>query len=204
MFTNMIRTARHALLFGGLALVGLTAVACSSDEDAEATPAATAEATAAATSEATSEATAAPTEAAQPAIEVTELRARATPGLENENSAAYAKITNRGTEVDRLVGASVDASVAGTVELHTTVKEGDMMRMQQVDGWDIAPGETLGLAPGGNHVMILGLADQFEVGEQFTLTLIFEQAGEIQVEVPVMEIATSGMGGGMATPGAMN
>ncbi|GMU41219.1 MAG: hypothetical protein AMXMBFR23_20850 [Chloroflexota bacterium] len=199
MFNNMTRTARHALLFGGLALAGLTAVACSSDEDAEATPVATAEVTAAATSEAT----ASPTEAAQPAIEVAEIRARATPGLENENSAAYAKITNRGAEADRLVGASVDASIAATVELHTTVKEGDMMRMQQVDGWDIAPGETLELAPGGNHVMILGLVDQFEVGERFTLTLIFEQAGEIQVEVPVMEIATSGMGG-MATPGAMN
>lgn len=201
MFTTTTRFARHALLLGGLAVAGFIAVACSSDGDA--TPAAP-------TAVATSQATAAATEVAAPAIEVTEVRARATPGLENENSAAYAKITNRGTEADRLVGVSVDASVALRAELHTTVREGDMMRMQQVDGWDIAPGETLELAPGGNHVMLIQIARQFVVGQEFTLTLTFQKAGAVQVTVPVMEIATSGMGspmgggmGGPATPAPM-
>jgi hypothetical protein len=74
------------------------------------------------------------------------------------------------------------------------------MRMVQVEGWDIEPGASLELMPGGNHVMILELAKQFVVGDTFILTLVFEQAGEIEVDVPVMEIETSGM----ATPGAMN
>ncbi|PKN83062.1 MAG: hypothetical protein CVU47_00800 [Chloroflexi bacterium HGW-Chloroflexi-9] len=183
------KAARRLILIAAIAAAGIFATACSSDSDEDA------------------EATAAPVEAtatlaapAAPAIEIADIRARATPGLENENSAAYAVITNRGTEKDRLVSGSVDASVAGRVELHTTVKEGEMMRMVQVDGWDIEPGASLELMPGGNHVMILELAEQFVVGDTFTLTLVFEQAGEIEVEVPVMEIATSGM----ATPGAMN
>lgn len=191
------KAARRLALIAAIAAAGIFATACSSDsdEDAEATTAPVeATATVAATAEPTAAAPAAP------AIEIADIRARATPGLENENSAAYAVITNRGAETDRLVGASVDASVAGRVELHTTVKEGEMMRMVQVEGWDIEPGASLELMPGGNHIMILELAKQFVVGDAFTLTLVFEQAGEIEVEVPVMEIVTSGM----ATPGAMN
>ena len=192
------KAARRLILIAAVAAAAIFATACSSDsdEDAEAT-AAPVEATATVAAPAETATAAAP---AAPAIEITDIRARATPGLENENSAAYAVITNRGTKKDRLVGASVAASVADRAELHTTVKEGEMMRMVQVEGWDIEPGASLELMPGGNHVMILELAKQFVVGDTFILTLVFEQAGEIEVDVPVMEIETSGM----ATPGAMN
>jgi copper(I)-binding protein len=188
------KAARRLALIAAIAAAGIFATACSSDsdEDAEATTAPVeATATVAATAETTAAAPAAPT------IEIADIRARASAGLENENSAAYAVITNRGTEKDRLVSASVDASVADHVELHTTVKEGEMMRMVQVEGWDLEPGASLELMPGGNHVMILELAKQFVVGDTFTLTLVFEKAGEIEIEVPVMEIETSGMSGAM-------
>ncbi|MEX2228528.1 MAG: copper chaperone PCu(A)C [Dehalococcoidia bacterium] len=182
--TALLKAARRPLLISVLVAAAVIGAACSSEDetaDADATPATLAE-----------------------EIAVENVRARATPGLEDENSAAYAVITNRGAVADRLIGASVDAAVAGRAELHTTIREGDMMRMQQVEGWDIEPGASLELMPGGNHVMLIGIARQFVVGDVFTLTLVFEHAGEVQVEVPVMEIATTPMSGAAtATPTVM-
>ncbi|MDO9445486.1 MAG: hypothetical protein Q7K37_09230, partial [Dehalococcoidia bacterium] len=99
------KAARRLVLIAAVAAAGIFATACSSDsdEDADAT-AAPVETTATVAAPAETATAAAP---AAPAIEITDILARATPGLANENSAAYAVITNRGTETDRLVGASV-------------------------------------------------------------------------------------------------
>ncbi len=48
------------------------------------------------------------------------------------NSAAYMVISNSGKEADRLVSAKADVSKA--VEIHETVMDGDVMRMQAVQG----------------------------------------------------------------------
>lgn len=105
--------------------------------------------------------------------------------------AAYFTVTNQGQAQDRLVGAASD--VAGKAELHTHVKSGEMMRMQKVDAVDIpASGEAI-FAPGGNHVMLIGLKRPLKDGEQFPLTLEFEKAGKVQVEVPVRADAQGGM-----------
>jgi periplasmic copper chaperone A len=191
--THRMSSARRLTLLVGVAFVVIVATAaCASDSNDSATPPPAPEV--ATPAEATPMAEVQPSE---PVMVVEGLRARATPGLENENSAAYARITNTGTVPDRLVAASVDESVASRVELHTTVREGDMMRMIQVEeGWAIPAGETLELMPGGNHIMLIGIARQFVVDDTFSLTLTFEQAGSIVLDVPVVEIATTGLAGG--------
>lgn len=98
--------------------------------------------------------------------------------------AAFLSVENTGAAADRLVGARAD--VAKRVELHTHIREGNIMKMRQVDAIDVPAGETVALQPGGLHVMFMGLNAPFKEGAQFPLTLVFEEAGEIRVEVDVM------------------
>jgi copper(I)-binding protein len=97
-------------------------------------------------------------------------------------SAAYMTITTSG-EPDRLVAAASPAAQA--VELHTSLQEGGVSKMQRVDAVPVAPGAPAELAPGGHHLMLIGLAAPLEEGTTVPLTLTFEGAGEITVDVPV-------------------
>ena len=74
----------------------------------------------------------------------------------------------------RLVSASSEA--ADTVELHTMSMEGDMMRMRQVDGFDIAAGETFVLEPGGPHMMLFGFDTNLQPGDTAEMLFTFEDA----------------------------
>lgn len=104
------------------------------------------------------------------------------------NGAAFMTIQN-GTDVPvRLVAAEAD--VAGVVELHETVQEGDVMRMiPRPEGFEIAPGGMLELKPGGKHVMLIGVPEPPAVGESFTLTLRFEDGTAIELSVPVVDMS---------------
>ena len=95
----------------------------------------------------------------------------------------FLKIT-AGATGDKLVAAS--SSVSKTVELHTMTMDGDVMRMRQVDVIEVPAGKTVELRPGGFHVMFMGLHKPLQVGESFPLTLRFEKAGEVKVEMKVM------------------
>lgn len=99
------------------------------------------------------------------------------------NSAAYMILHNEGAEADRLLRA--EAEVAAAVELHTHVMEGDVARMRRVEAVELPAGESVALAPGGLHVMLIGLEAPLEAGETFPLTLVFERAGALEVTVEV-------------------
>ena len=102
------------------------------------------------------------------------------------NSAAYMVIRNTGSEADKLIAASTDA--AKTVELHTVIEEGGMMRMRQVEGGiDIPANGQVELKPGGFHVMLIGLTRDLNAGDKVELTLTFEKAGEIPVTAEVRQ-----------------
>jgi copper(I)-binding protein len=90
----------------------------------------------------------------------------------------YLSIVNTGTEDDRLVSAASD--VAQEVQLHEMVVVEDVMRMRQLeDGIAIPAGETVTLAPGGLHVMFMGINQPFIEGECVEVTLSFAVAGEV-------------------------
>ncbi|SDD97751.1 copper chaperone PCu(A)C [Rhodospira trueperi] len=107
--------------------------------------------------------------------------------------AAFMSITNDGAEADRLVAA--DADVSEVVELHTHIKDGDVMRMRKVEAIDVPADETTVLQPGGLHVMFIGLHESLKEGEAFPVTLTFEHAGDVEVTVTVKSVGA--MGGGM-------
>lgn len=97
------------------------------------------------------------------------------------SGAGYMTITNTGSEPDRLLSVRADFP---SVTLHGTETDAQgVTRMIRVEGIEIPPGETVTLAPGGTHVMFMGLdGDPFEEGERIPATLVFERAGEIAVE----------------------
>jgi len=99
------------------------------------------------------------------------------------NSAAYFTIRNTGTENDRLVAAR--SSAARVTELHTHEKDGDIMRMKKVASIPVPAGESVAFKPGGLHVMLIGLTQPLETGDQVAITLAFEKAGTVAITAPV-------------------
>ncbi|MCI5097450.1 MAG: copper chaperone PCu(A)C [Rhodobacteraceae bacterium] len=99
--------------------------------------------------------------------------------------AAFMGIMNMSGEADRLIGASSD--IAKRVELHTHIDAGDgvMQMRHDEDGFEIPAGGTHMLQRGGDHVMFMGLSQSLEQGDTVTVTLTFEKAGDMVVEIPV-------------------
>jgi len=133
-------------------------------------------------------------------IEVVEPWARATAATA-KTAAAYMTLRNTGAGSDRLVAAS--SPVAGKVELHTHVKDGDVMRMRKVDAIGVNAHATANLSPGGLHVMFFDLKAPLKEGEKFPLTLKFDKAGEISTQVTVRSVSASNSGGRMEGHGPM-
>ena len=106
--------------------------------------------------------------------------------------AAFMTLNNAGATDDRLT--AVSAGVSDKAELHTHIKEGDIMRMRPVEAIEVPAGGVATLQPGGDHVMFMGLHEPLKEGETFPLTLTFEKAGEVTVEVMVMKAGAMGHG----------
>jgi copper(I)-binding protein len=101
--------------------------------------------------------------------------------------ALYVTVTNNGTESDRLLGVSTE--VAAECHLHVSDMSGGVMTMRMVEDLEIPAGGSVTLAPGGTHVMLMGLKAALQKGTTFPATLRFEKAGEVAVEVMVQGIA---------------
>ena len=121
---------------------------------------------------------------AQSAIEIVDPYIRtARPGA--PTGAAFMVLKNTGDQDDRLVSAASD--IAARVELHTHIDLGDgVMKMTEVeDGIPVPAGGNHPLMRGGDHVMFMGLHDTLEQGQTVAVTLTFENAGDIVVDIPV-------------------
>lgn len=99
--------------------------------------------------------------------------------------AAFMVLMNQTDQDDRLIAASSD--VAGRVELHTHTEDANgVMRMHEIEGGITLPaGGMHQLKRGGDHVMFMGLSAPLEQGSDITVILTFEQAGDIEVTIPV-------------------
>ena len=95
--------------------------------------------------------------------------------------AAYLTVVNTGADPDRLVGAKSPAAREAALHVNTMVD--GIMKMRPVAAIEVTPGEPTVLQPGGLHIMLIGLASPLVEGETFPLTLTFEKAGEIEVDV---------------------
>ena len=113
---------------------------------------------------------------------------RATPGGAKV-AAGYLRISNTGSEPDRLIGASTPLASRGEVH-EMAMQEGVMHMRPLAQGLTIEPGKNVELRPGGFHLMFHDLKGGFKEGETVDVTLTFEKAGSVMVTFPV-----GGLGG---------
>jgi len=116
----------------------------------------------------------------------------------------YMTITNNGSAPDRLIGGASD--VSNRFEIHEMTMDNGVMRMRPMaKGFEIKPGQSVELKPGGNHVMFVGLKKPLAQGEHVKATLAFEKAGKVDVDFTVESIGAqspgSAGGGNRAMPG---
>jgi len=117
-------------------------------------------------------------------IEITKAWARPTVPSANEG-VAYLTISNHGKTAEALIGVSTPA--AKRAELHTSETMNGMMQMRAASSLEIPPAGTLALEPGGDHIMLLGLAAPLKRGDNLELTLIFQHQGKLEISVPIMD-----------------
>ncbi|MFC4352006.1 copper chaperone PCu(A)C [Fodinicurvata halophila] len=126
-------------------------------------------------------------------IEVSDPWARASVGT-SRPGVAYMEIRNHGEAEAVLEG--LETPVAAMPELHESVIADGQAQMRPVEQISIAPGETVTLAPGGLHVMLMKLQQPLEEGQAFEVTLQFQDGTSQDVRVPILSIGASGPDGG--------
>jgi hypothetical protein len=100
--------------------------------------------------------------------------------------AAYLTIANDGDGDDRLV--AIETDVASSAEVHESMLTNGAMSMRPVDGVDVPAGGQAVLEPGGLHVMLVDVDQDFAVGDTVELTLVFDGAGEQAVDAEVVPL----------------
>lgn len=112
------------------------------------------------------------------------------PAAQGENGAVYFVIHNQGSQADALTGASSD--VAEAVEIHESKMSGDVMQMQKLDSVPLEGSAEITFAPGGLHIMLVGLQRDLQVGDEIEITLHFTSFEDIRLAVPVSDMPVSG------------
>lgn len=106
----------------------------------------------------------------------------------------FVTITNMGDDNDRLIAAQSPA--AAMTEIHEMKMQDDIMQMRELeDGLVIPAGESVTLEPGGYHLMFMQLTGPFVEGETVPVTLTFEDAGEVVIDLPVGAFNAAAAGG---------
>jgi periplasmic copper chaperone A len=102
----------------------------------------------------------------------------------------YVEIANRGSADDALVGITTPA--AEMPMLHETVVTDGIASMPHAMSVPVPAGQTVKLAPGGYHGMLMDLTAALKEGDNFPVTLTFERAGEVTVDVEVVSMRAEG------------
>lgn len=113
---------------------------------------------------------------AEPDIELSDAWVRALPPGQ-PHTAAYLTIANHGSTAVGVIGGSSEA--AARVEIHTTRKIDGFMRMEQLQGVAVAPGESVEFAPGGTHLMLLELKYMPVPGDEIDLCLELASGAQV-------------------------
>jgi periplasmic copper chaperone A len=98
-------------------------------------------------------------------------------------TSGYLNLKNRGPGAVRLIGGR--AKAIRVVELHEMRTDGDMMKMRRIEGIDVHPGATVSLAPGGLHLMLIGLHAPLRRGERLALALSFSDGSQLDVDFAI-------------------
>ena len=105
------------------------------------------------------------------------------------NSAAFFVIKNNSDKDIAITSANSD--VAEKNELHTHIKENQMLKMMKIEKLVVPAKSSLELKSGGDHVMLMGLKKELKVGDEINLELSFSDGDKKSIKVPVKDLAST-------------
>ncbi len=122
------------------------------------------------------------------ALEIEHVYATATAPGQPHGAVFIQQVKNKAGTADRLVGGK--AAVSKSVEVHQMMMDQNVMKMREIPGIEIPANGRVSLDRGakeGYHLMLMNLNKPLADGERFPMTLIFQQAGALEVEVEVVK-----------------
>jgi copper(I)-binding protein len=102
-----------------------------------------------------------------------------------KTAAIYMVLMNHGMETDVLKGVSTPA--ADHASAHQTIDDNGVMKMREIEKLELNPHDTVTFAPGGNHIMLMGLKAPLKAGDTLPLVMTFAKAGEVKIDVQVVD-----------------
>ena len=105
------------------------------------------------------------------------------------NSAAFFVIKNNSDKDIAITSANSD--IAEKNELHTHIKENQMLKMMKIEKLVVPAKSSLELKSGGDHVMLMGLKKELKVGDEINLELSFSDGDKKSIKVPVKDLAST-------------
>ena len=114
--------------------------------------------------------------------------AKSTPTKVFPNGVAYAFIQNKSDSDDSIL--SVTSNIARVTEVHEMLEEDGIMSMRHRPQLAVPAGQTVRMGPGGLHFMLLDITKTMDEGHSVPLTITFEKAGPVTVEMPIYSFRT--------------
>ena len=105
------------------------------------------------------------------------------------NSAAFFVIKNNSDKDIAITSANSD--IAEKNELHTHIKENQMLKMMKIEKLVVPAKSSLELKSGGDHVMLMGLKKELKAGDEINLELSFSNGDKKSIKVPVKDLAST-------------
>ena len=109
------------------------------------------------------------------------------PSPKGTNGGVYFELHNHASTPDELTGITSEAAVV--VEIHESKMEGDVMQMDMLDSLPIDAYADIAFEPGGLHVMLVDLRQDYNLNDEFTIVLHFKTHEDITVHVLVKDSA---------------
>ncbi len=101
-------------------------------------------------------------------------------------SAVFVTFANRSQDDINIVAAETPA--AGKVELHDVIKDGDVMKMRQIDRITLGAKETTELKPGSLHIMLFDLKTPLNEGDEIEVTVTYDNGQKQSFNAPVKKV----------------
>jgi periplasmic copper chaperone A len=100
----------------------------------------------------------------------------------------FVTVSNEGSNADRLIGATTSFTNRGVFQAPVLNASGSLA-VTEVPALEIAPGQSITLQPGGIRVVLPNVQREYGAGSHFHMTLEFETAGMVEIDVKVDEAA---------------
>lgn len=105
------------------------------------------------------------------------------PAAAGTTGAGFMTISNPDAKADALTG--VETPWAGQVQIHESSMTGGVARMQRVERVEVPAGGRVTFAPGGYHLMFMGLTRALKMGDTLPATLTFASGAKVKASFVV-------------------